>query len=91
MVEKGDFVTIRYSLTAENSQPNGMLFDDEVHVGKHDIPKGWNMGLIGMKLNGMRKIKCEANMAFGKKGSPPFIPKKVSVVFDVRLYKFNDS
>lgn len=90
MVEKGDLVEIRYSLNGENSKPNGMTFQDEVHVGKHGIPKGWNSGLIGMKLYGHRTIKCAPNMAFGKKCSPPFISKEVTVVFDVELLKFID-
>ncbi|CAB0007464.1 unnamed protein product [Nesidiocoris tenuis] len=64
---------------------NGFTFS----VGKGEVIKGWDVGVVGMKVGGKRTIVCPPNMAYGKKGSPPTIPANSTLVFEVELKNVN--
>lgn len=60
---------------------NGFSFT----VGKGDVIKGWDVGVVGMKVGGKRTITCPPNMAYGQKGCPPTIPGNSTLTFEVEL------
>ncbi|MEZ4440257.1 MAG: FKBP-type peptidyl-prolyl cis-trans isomerase [Polyangiaceae bacterium] len=54
-------------------------------LGKGEVIKGWDQGVVGMKVGGKRKLTIPSDLAYGKAGSPPKIPADAPLVFDVEL------
>lgn len=70
---------------------NGKQFDANTkgkpfsfRLGKGEVIKGWDVGLVGMKVGGERRLEIPANMAYGSK-SIPGIPGNSTLIFDVKL------
>ncbi|SAM06743.1 hypothetical protein [Absidia glauca] len=71
---------------------NGKVFDKNVsgkpfnfRLGAGEVIKGWDQGIVGMKLGGERKLTIPAPLAYGKRGAPPQIPGNATLVFEIKL------
>ena len=53
--------------------------------GRRQVIAGWEAGFTGMKTGGKRRIFIPYQMAYGEAGSPPAIPPKSDLIFDVEL------
>ena len=89
-VKAGDNVSVHYTgwLT------NGKKFDSSVdrgqpftveNVGNAPVIKGWNEGLMGMKVGGKRQLRIPFDLAYGVQGRPPVIPPSATLIFDVEV------
>ena len=58
------------------------------NVGQAQIITGWNLGLVGMKQGGTRRLIIPAAIAYGSAGSPPTIPPNATLVFDITVVSF---
>uniref|UniRef100_D3TRT7 FK506-binding protein n=1 Tax=Glossina morsitans morsitans TaxID=37546 RepID=D3TRT7_GLOMM len=58
-------------------------------LGRGEVIKGWDIGIVGMKVGGKRRITCPPQMAYGSRGSPPTIPPNSTLVFEVELKGVN--
>jgi FKBP-type peptidyl-prolyl cis-trans isomerase FkpA len=53
-------------------------------LGQGRVIAGWDQGLVGMRVGGLRNLVIPASMAYGSQGSGQ-IPPNSAVVFDVEL------
>jgi peptidylprolyl isomerase len=56
-------------------------------VGEGQVIKGWDNGVVGMKVGGRRELRIPSEEAYGKLGSEPKIPKNEALIFVVDLLK----
>ena len=57
----------------------------EFTLGQGQVIKGWDQGLVGMKVGGRRELVIPSELAYGKTGSPPAIPANAPLVFVIDL------
>lgn len=70
---------------------SGVIFQSSLDTGQTftsplgGLIAGWQEGIPGMKVGGKRRLVIPYAQAYGEAGSPPSIPGKADLVFDIEL------
>ncbi len=67
----------------ESSKDSGQPFP--FPVGGGQVIPGWDQGVPGMKVGGVRKLTIPPDLAYGAAGSPPAVPPNATLVFEIEL------
>ena len=87
--EKFNIVTVNYTGLLEN----GTKFDSSLNpgrtpfrftVGAGQVIKGWDEGLMGMKVGGKRKLTIPPELGYGSRDNGP-IPANSTLIFEIDL------
>jgi len=88
-VKSGDIVVMNYLGTFSDGTKFDSSYDRkepfETAIGEGFVIKGWDVGIIGMKTGGKRKLIIPYDMAYGEHGIPGVIPPKSTLIFEVEL------
>ena len=87
----GNTLTVNYTgwlYDPTKTDSKGLEFDTETafqfSLGSGQVIAGWDQGLLGMNVGGLRRLIIPASMAYGS-GRSGAIPPNAALVFDIQL------
>ncbi len=87
--EVGDTVEMHYvgilmdGTKFDSSRDRGQTFSFTIGAGQ--VIEGWEKGIPGMKVGGLRKLTIPSTMAYGESGAGGLIPGGATLIFEVEL------
>jgi FKBP-type peptidyl-prolyl cis-trans isomerase len=88
-VRPGDAVKVHY--TGWLADVTAKQFDSSVERGEpiefplNGVIKGWQQGIPGMKVGGVRRLIIPPDLGYGARGAGASIPPNSTLVFEVEL------
>ena len=59
-------------------------------LGAGEVIAGWDRGVVGMRVGGVRRIVIPPDLAYGAAGSPPRVPGNATLLFEVELVEISE-
>ncbi len=76
--------------------PDGTLVDSSLggepyifELGSDTVIRGWNQGIVGMKVGGRRRLVIRPGLGYGPRGRSPQVPPNAILVFEIQLLDAN--
>ncbi|MBX4210437.1 FKBP-type peptidyl-prolyl cis-trans isomerase [Candidatus Parcubacteria bacterium] len=88
VAQNGKMITVHYTGTLtdgtkfDSSRDRGTPY--QFTLGNGDVIRGWDLGIVGMKVGGKRKLTIPPQLGYGITGYGP-IPPNATLLFDVEL------
>lgn len=88
-VVKGALITTHYhgqlddGTTSDSSYDRGKPFQCMIGTGR--VIKGWDIGLMGMRVGGKRKLFVPAHLAYGDRQIGEHIKPNSNLMFEIEL------
>lgn len=90
----GQFVTVHYAGRLEDgtefdsSRRHGEAF--AFPLGVDYVIRGWDEGVVGMRVGGKRRLTVPPHLAYGAKGAGGVIPPNATLVFEIELLAISE-
>jgi FKBP-type peptidyl-prolyl cis-trans isomerase len=89
----GDNIVVNYVGTLTD----GTKFDSSIDrnqpfpytLGQNQVIKGWELGLLGMKVGEKRRLTIPPELAYGSQSPSPLIPANSTLVFEIDMLSIN--
>ncbi|WP_019141611.1 FKBP-type peptidyl-prolyl cis-trans isomerase [Noviherbaspirillum massiliense] len=90
----GAYVSVHYTGWLQNPDGSaGSKFDSskdrnepfEFPLGAGHVIKGWDQGVQGMKVGGVRRLVIPSSLGYGARGAGGVIPPNATLIFEVEL------
>lgn len=86
--KNGDTVTVNYVGTLENGTKFDSSYDRNqpfsFTIGAGQVIKGWDLGVVGMKVGGKRKLVIPPDLGYGNQAQGS-IPANSTLIFEIEL------
>lgn len=87
----GKKVTVNYLGTLADGTKFDSSYDRAVpfsfKLGAGEVIKGWDLGVVGMKVGGKRKLTISPSLGYGATGAGSVVPPNATLIFEVELLK----
>jgi peptidylprolyl isomerase len=86
---KGALITTQYNGLLENGTKFDSSYDKgkpfQCVIGTGRVIKGWDQGLMGMKVGGKRRLFVPAHLAYGERQIGAHITPNSNLIFEIEL------
>jgi peptidylprolyl isomerase len=91
--KKGQNCSVHYTGWLWENGAKGKKFDSSVDrgqpfkfaVGNGQVIRGWDEGVLSMKVGGTRELLIPPDLAYGARGAGGVIPPNATLLFEVEL------